>query len=194
MFEALWSLTRDMHWVGAQNGEAGTGLGTSDYIDFVYRNMLSREPDAGSKTIGWTTSKVLPMVAPSSSCTFSTRPCSRATPTAIMSARVWQYSKYSLQEEYSGPTAIASGQTQQVGDVLSTVFDELSAVRAIQGMIDVRQGSTALSNLLVSTDDSKVLEVMWSDAASVKADEPMGAGEGFIATEPPMAPDVDVWV
>jgi len=194
--EALWSLTRDMHWVGTQNGEAGTGLNTSDYIDFVYRNVLGREPDAGGKAYWVEYIEDNPNGRAEFLVHFLNSALQPGNPDGDYVRARMAVSKYYSQEEYSGPAAIASGQTKQLGDVLNSVSDEFSAVWAIQDMIDARQGSLALSNPV--SDDSQIfeamlLEAMWNDAAEVDAAQSAGA-EGFIAVEPPAAPDVDLWL
>ena len=47
--EAFLQIGKTMYVAGAQNGEGGTTLNNSDYVEFAYQNALGRQPDAGGK-------------------------------------------------------------------------------------------------------------------------------------------------
>jgi len=47
--EAYLQVGKTMYQAGSQNGEGGTSLNNSDYVEFAYENALGREPDAGGK-------------------------------------------------------------------------------------------------------------------------------------------------
>lgn len=182
--ESLWALTRDMHWVGTQNGEAGTGLGTSDYIDFVYRNVLGREPDAEGKAYWVDYIEKTPNGRAEFLVHFLNSALQPGNSDGDYVRARMAVSKYYSQEEYSGPAAIESGQTQKLGGVLDSVFDESSAIRAIQGMIDAKQaGGLALSSAEWFIADEALAE--WDDDTVEAWLLAQGTGEDDGATDAP---------
>lgn len=159
--ESLLAITRDMHWVGTQNGEAGTGLGTADYVDFVYRNVLGREPDAGGKAYWVNYIEQSPQGRSEFLAQFLNSALQPGNPDGdYVRARV-AVSKYYAQEDISGQAAIASGQTQALGNVLGSVLDESSAVRAIQDMINAKQATGLVPQRASVVDDQATDLVTW---------------------------------
>lgn len=186
-WDSLKGLTRDMYWAGTQNHEVGTDLSTADYIDFVYRNVLGREPEPEGKQY-W-----IDYIEEKGRSEFLADFLNAALQPGnsdgdYVRARMAVANFYS-QEAYSGQQARDSGATAALGDVLGSVKDEGSALDAIQGMIASRfGGGVAQSSATIEAGD--LLEGMllpeWLD------DGDAGTIFDEASTSDEVAVDVDV--
>lgn len=123
-------ISKQMYIDGKGNGEAGTTLGDSAYVNFAYQNILGRNGDAAGVQY-WNDKLATGTVDRGSFVAkFVGDAINNAGDSDFLHARI-AVSKYAAQEHVSGPNAPGI----DLHAVIQNVFDQASAISAINAIV-----------------------------------------------------------
>jgi hypothetical protein len=150
-------ISSQMYKDGKGNGEAGTNLGNSDYVNFAYQNILGRGGDAAGVSY-WNDKLATGAVDRGSFVAkFVGDAINNAGDSDFLQARI-AVSKYAAQAHVSGPGAPGI----DLHAVIQNVYDANSANAAINAII-AKYGTAAAPHAL------DAVLTGWADAASPDA-------------------------
>jgi len=150
-------ISKQMYIDGKGNGEAGTNLGDSAYVNFAYQNILGRSGDAAGVSY-WNDKLATGTVDRGSFVAkFVGDAINNAGDSDFLQARI-AVSKYAAQAHVSGPSAPGI----DLHAVIQNVSDAASANAAINAII-AKYGTAAAPHALDAVLTS------WADAASTDA-------------------------
>jgi hypothetical protein len=150
-------ISKQMYIDGKGNGEAGTTLGDSAYVNFAYQNILGRNGDAAGVQY-WNDKLVTGTVDRGSFVAkFVGDAINNAGDSDFLQARI-AVSKFAAQEHVSGPKAPGI----DLHGVIQNVYDAASANTAIAAIIQ-KYGTAASPHTVAG------LLASWADPADVQA-------------------------
>lgn len=150
-------ISKQMYIDGKGNGEAGTNLGNSDYVNFAYQNILGRNGDAAGVSY-WNDKLATGAVDRGSFVAkFVGDAINNAGDSDFLQARI-AVSKYAAQAHVSGPNAPGI----DLHAVIQNVSDSASANAAINAII-AKYGTAAAPHALDAVLSS------WAGAAPADA-------------------------